>query len=326
MAALACRPFWPCAILAAALMHSGSPAASSVVEPRPFAALAHAVQVTGHPVDPEPTAGIHKRQEAVIARVVAETIAAFGHPRLIDKHPRRSEISLVYADRLIIVTGAYSTRIVCRVEVRPSALKEGASVADMLPLAAQACRNEEVRGWGRAGVTALTPIGRQRFPGPSSFDVWMFATDDIDGLLRDLLRRGEVETGSQALLVRGSSHNEPPSDEGALVWRYAWLANGRFVAAQQDVVLDSHGRRQVGLSCVVETSASPPRLDDGRVFDWCRTQRARLTPGLPAFVEAVRRSAAERAGTGSGVPSIGGGFHAQPVPPELAARFWKTPR
>lgn len=319
-------------LLFSILAWSGASAAGQDGDPGPFQAIADAVTITRYPVPPGPSAGFPQRARAALAHAIDRIVADRGTPQAVETLPDGSRTQLIYPDALIVVTGYYSSAIVCRIDIRPAALREAVDVGQIIALAGNTCRNAEVRGWASAGLLRSYPIVTQSLPGLPAATVQMFATEYLGPLFDALVRSVEMERNTRSLLVREGFRDEPLPRAGIPVWRYAWFADGSFLAVRQDMPADEQWRdRAIRLTCVVRGPARAlPRLDGGPFADWCTSNAARLRPRLADYVAAVSLHAAARerdraAGTRDAVmPSLGPGFHGREVPPGLAATFWAS--
>jgi len=288
--------------------------------------VAEAVQVRGYPVGEGPSETFTRRHEATTRRIVDEVVAARGVPLL--REDDGSHLRLVYRDALVVVTGYYSGAVVCRVDIDPARLRETLNADQVIGLAAQSCRVAEEQGWGAAGLIPVGPIGAEALPGVPGATVEMHATDASSTLFPLLVRDVEVRGKTVSLLVRRDGRDEPSMRHGVARWRYAWFADGSFLALRfQAGTPGRDSREAIGLACVVRGPARLiPRLDSGPFVSWCDRHDERLRPGLPAFVEAVRayRREEERSAPGDRLPAMPGGLHSGGLPAELVGTFWKT--
>lgn len=294
--------------------------------------VAQAVQVRGYPVGEGPLGTFSRRREAAIAKIADEVVAARGEPLLREGLPDRGTMQLAYRDSLVVITGNYSNGIICRVDIDSARLREPLHADVVTTLAARSCRAAEERGWGAEGHNPVRPIGSEALPGIPGATVEIHATDMIDTLFPILVRDVEVRGGTVSLLVRRHGRDEPSPRDGVPQWRYAWFADGSFLAVRfEEGPPNRTGRPDTGFACAVKGPArTMPRLDAGPFVSWCDRHSARLRPGLPAFVAALRdyRSKRyeeeQRSGRGDQVPAIYGGFHTDEMPAELVDPFWKT--
>jgi hypothetical protein len=293
--------------------------------------LAAAVEVRGYPVGAGPLETFSARREAALSRAVAEVIAARGNPLLREDQSLGGTVQLVYRDTLVVVTGTYSNGIVCRVDIAAKALRESTDAEAAVALAASACRAAEERGWGAAWRPGLRALGSEPLPGAPGVTARLYATDRVDGLFPGLVRDIELERGTRSLLLRRQGRDEPLPREGAVQWRYAWLADGALLVLRFTPRLeDRTGRPTIGFACVATGAAAAlPRLDAGAFAQWCDRQGARLRPGLPAFVAAVtaarnRQWQEESRAHPDGAPAMYGGFHVGDIPADLVDAFWRT--
>jgi hypothetical protein len=298
----------------------------------PFGPLGQAVRVTGLAVPNGPAQGFLARQEAVLQRGIDETIAARGRPRLIDTLREHRGTLLVYPDGLVMISGYYSTRIVCRIEVATGPLRDSVDVERLVALAARACRNAEVRGWGRESLPAVHAIGTAQLPGSGGIGLSIVATNTLDTLLDDLVRRTQIERGTAATLVRSRYDGDDSysMERGFSQWRYAWFTDGHFVAVRQDIPPnEENSYGAVRLTCVVPGPARAlPALDSGPIATWCEANMVRLRPWLAPHVAAVRQYEREQEArrpppAAPMMPSSGGTpFHRLDAPPGLIERLW----
>jgi hypothetical protein len=322
------------ALTTAAFLAAPAPAAAQqgrVLEP-----LASAVTVRGEPVEAGPEATFSQRRDAAFARLVAQVVAEHGEPLVRERQALGGAVRFVYPDALIVVTGSHSNGIVCRVDIAPERLRESVDADLALRIAAQSCRSAEERGWSGVAPFLVPPLGAELLPGAPGVTARLYATDSLDMLFPNLIRNVEIDRRTEDLLVRSGELDDMTQEPGEAAWRYAWFADGTFLAVRFITPEPNYRRRgALGVACSATGSAAGmPRLDAGAFAAWCDRHAARLAPGLGNFVRAVsawrngeweRRERERRAAGGAApVPAMDPGFQSGEMPAELVDLFWRT--
>lgn len=287
----------------------------------PFIALGRAVQVRGYPVPDDASQEFKKEQAVTFNSVVQAAQVDHGKPLFQDGSFEDSQVQLVYRDALIIVSARYSTRVICRVDIPTSGLRDGLPIEAVTEIAARSCRASEERGWGSAGYDKAIPIGSEELPGPSGAKVRIYATEQPDLLFQNLLRGVEIDQSTTSSLVRGKFRDYKPP-----LWRYAWYADGTFLALRYQGKRD-YGRPGVEFACaLIATNSLLHDLDMERFSSWCTQQADRLRPGLSDFVTAVGEYRVKQftSKPNDPRPRSPAGFHFGPFPVDLVSTFWRT--
>lgn len=295
-------------------------------EERPLESLGRVLEVQGYPVSGKDDAFAASRR-TTIDKAVAEVIAERGEPLLREQGGSGSTIRLVYPNALVTVTGEYSNRLICRIDLPTSVLRDGLPVSAVTELAARSCRAAEERGWGPAVKDNPTPIGTEPLPGVTGATARLFATDAVDLLFPLLVRTVEVDGKTSATLVRGRDPNTY-SFSGTAEWRYAWFADGTMLALRYWPGQRENGPSGIGFACTMTAQAESLHLVKYEAFaEWCDRHANRLRGGLPAFVSAIqafrRKQAAVWGDAGGGV-RMADSFHHGAFSPELTSAFWRT--
>jgi hypothetical protein len=289
--------------------------------------LGQGVEVRQYPVTSGTLDTFNRRRQDAAADAIDEVQKTFGVP-LLKEVQSETDVRLVYASKLVVVTGRYSNGIICRIDVPVAGLREGFSEEAITELAARSCRVAEEQSWGASGFDAVTPIGAEQLPEVSDAQVRIYATEYPFTLFPELVREVEVRSGGRASLVRKENRSGESPQVGAFQWRYAWFENGNLLAVRYQAGAGrAYGSRNVDLVCaIIVPGDSLPSLEQGPFANWCDNHIKRLSPALDIFVEAVERF--RRADTdgrpAQGVPSMSGGFHDGLLPIDLTAEFWKT--
>ncbi|HZF94443.1 MAG TPA: hypothetical protein VEZ20_06165 [Allosphingosinicella sp.] len=321
-------------LLAAALLTGAAPAAAQ--EPRPLARMAEAVTVRGYPLAPGTIENQPARRRAALDRAVADLIAERGEPLTRDSAPDTESVQFVYPDAVSIFTSDHSNEIVCRVDIAVSRLAEEASIGALLPVAAQACRNAELRsGAVRFGPMTIVPLGSEPLAGAPDVTFRLYATEMFYALDHQLFRNHENERRTRILLVRDGLRFEGDAADGRPEWRYAWFADGTMLVLRH-VDAPQGGESWIGFTCAATGPAAriPPLGPNSAFARWCDRHGARLRPGIANFAAALRawriaereRMVRERAAAGDTrpVPPVLANIHNGEVPAELGALFWRT--
>jgi len=316
------------------LLTGAAPAAAQ--ETRPLARIAEAVTVRGYPLAPGTLETQPARRQVAFDRAVAELIAERGEPLARDSTPELNNVHFVYPDAVSILTSNHSNEIVCRVDIAVTRLAEEASLGELLPVAAQACRNAELRsGAVRFGPMTIVPLGSEPLAGAPDVTFRLYATEMLYALDHQLFRNHENERRTRALLIRETLRYEGDAADGVPEWRYAWFADGTMLVLRH-VDEPQGGESWIGFTCAVTGPAARiPPLGPGSAFArWCDRHSARLRPGIDNYAAALRawriaereRLVRERAAAGDArpVPPVIASTHNGQVPAALADLFWRT--
>lgn len=300
-------------------------AESDGVKKDPFSEVASAVVVVGYPVPQEGSMAYRDRRAAAAKRAIADVKEAYGEPLFSDGlEPTRTYF--VYPNKMVVVTGAHSNNIICRLEIDTTKLRLGFSTEDTVRLAARSCREAEEDGWGAESVIRTTPIGVSTLPELSNAEVKIYASDKLYNLFSSLVRERKRIANTRISLLRGNERYSRSARDGQIVWRYAWFEDGSFLALRYREPRYNGGKASNGFACTIAiNSDAAMRLDKGLFPTWCDTQEQRLQPNIDEFFDAVKTYRRNLpADSGPGVPGPYPGSHFGEFPEELTAEYWST--